>query len=338
MKKVFSMLIALLLLSTLAMPLSGAVSYKDVPSSSKLADEVQKATEYGLMLGYNSTTFGYSDSMTRAQFITVLDRMMGWTAGMGDTRVSMWFIPGAMEVPDTLSETYLSAIEQAQFRDVVDNNVPFRPNDPITRAEMAEMLVRALGLKSAALALNSSNIPLSDTYYLLHGIDPFQDLPDREEGYIRVAYAIGMTNGTSATTFSPDNTATRAQAAAMLARIYEKLNQETDFTHGFYAISSYSQLDIAKKMDSVSAGWSRMTWDGETALLSTTSASGNEYYIPSGYQEVTESVEHLNLSVFMDTSDGIAALLASADSRTQAVDQIIQELTISYRKIGGAEK
>ena len=57
-----------------------------------------------------------------------------------------------------------------------------------------------------------------------------------------MAYDIGMTKGTSATTFGPDATATRSQAAAMLVRIYEKLHQDTGFIHGFYAISSYSQL------------------------------------------------------------------------------------------------
>ena len=44
-------------------------------------------------------------------------------------------------------------------------------------------------------------------------------------------------------------------------------------------------------MDAVSVGWSRMTWDGEQAKLSTTSAGGNDYYIPTGYQEVAAYLE-----------------------------------------------
>ena len=156
-------------------------------------------------------------------------------------------------------------------------------------------------------------------------------------GYITIAYTIGMTNGTSATTFSPDNTATRAQAAAMLVRIYEKISAPTDFVHGFYAISSYSQLHLAEEMDAVSAGWSRMTWDGETALLSTTSANGNEYAVPSGYQEVTAALESrdvlLHLSVFMDGQE-LKDLLASETGRTQAVEQIVHEVTVDYQVIG----
>ena len=338
MKKLLSCLLALALAASLTAPMASAAGYTDIPAGSSLAGKVQKAVDYGLMNGYNATTFGYSSSMTRVQFVTVLHRMMGWG---NDVHIAMWKSPfKTMEISDeTLSETYLYAIEQAVQHDVVDSDVPFRPNDPITRGEMAEMLVRALGLKYAAEQLNSSTIPLSDAYSNLHGGTPFTDLPSKGEGYITVAYSIGLTNGTSATTFSPNATATRAQAAAMLVRIYEKLHQEPDFVHGFYAISSYSQLDLAKKMDAVSAGWSAMTWDGETATLLTTGGgrSGAIYVIPQGYEEVTSTLEEndvpLNLSVFME-GDSLKAMLASESGRKQAVEQIIHEVTVDYKTIG----
>lgn len=302
-----------------------SAAYKDVPADSSLADEVHKATEYGLMNGYNATTFGYSDSMTRAQFTAVLVRMMGWEAEFPDTATYA-------DVP--MEHTWFAEIETAAAHDVTGTGTTFRPQDPITRGEMAELLVRALGLKSAAESLNDSEVPLSDAYSILHGRVPFTDLEYRNEGYVTVAYAIGMTNGTSPTTFSPERTATRGQAAAMLVRIYEKLHRETDEVHGFYAISSYRQLDLAEEMDTVSTGWSRMTWDGETALLTTTGANNNEYYVPSGYSEVADRLEgKLHLSVFMD-GDSVKGLLASEDGRSQAVDQIIHELTVSYRAIG----
>ena len=319
MKKLLSALLSLALLAALA-TVPAAAAYSDVPSGSALAAEVQKAVDYGLMNGYSATTFGYSDSMTRAQFVTVLGRMLGW---FSDTHVAMWQIPAAMEVPSSLSETYLYAIEQAAQRDVVDTDEPFRPTYPITRGEMAEILVRALGLGgAAAIAGKYADLPFTDV--------------TEGRGYISVAYDIGMTKGTSDTTFGPDVTATRAQAAAMLVRIYEKL-QTTGFLHGFYAISSYSQIGLMDSMDAVSAGWSRMTWDGTAARLVTTSADGNEYAIPTGYDEVVARAENndvkLHLSVFMDGQD-LKYMLASENGRTQAVEQIINELTISYKTVG----
>lgn len=317
MKKLLCALLSLSLLMALGTAPASA-AYADVSGS--LAAEVQKASDYGLMKGYTDTTFGYADPMTRAQFVTVLDRML--LPQDGDVTL-VGHITMAMEVGDEISDAYYSSIDAAAQYDWVDTDVPFRPTDPITRGEMAEILVRALGLGGAAA--------LAEKYASL----PFTDVTEGK-GYISVAYDIGMTRGTSDTTYGPDVTATRAQAAAMLVRIYEKL-QSTGFLHGFYAISSYSQLGLVNDMDAVSAGWSRMTWDGTTAVLSTTSAGGNEYAIPTGYDEVVAQAENndvgLNLSVFMDGQD-LKDMLASDSGRAQAVEQIINELIIPYNTIG----
>jgi len=326
MKRMASWILALALTAALAVPAAGAV-FTDVPAESSLVNEVQKAVDYGLMNGYSAETFGYADSMTRVQFLTVLDRMMGWSAGY-DARVAMWKIPfQTLEISeDDLSDTYLTAIEEAVNHNVIDTDSPLRPNAPITRGEMSEMLVRALGLKSAAALAEKQ------------GGLPFTDVTERK-GYISVAYDIGMTKGTSAVTFAPNAPATRAQAAAMLVRIYEKLQREIGFVHGFYAISSYSQLGLAEQMDAVSAGWSSMSWDGGEARLITDQSNqvGYVYYIPNGYEEVTSTLESagvpLNLNVFMD-GQNLKDMLASADGRSQAVEQIIAELTVSYPEAG----
>ena len=313
---------AVLTLSLL--PLSAqAAGFRDVPAGSALAGEVAKANAYGLMAGYSATTFGYADSMTRAQFVTVLSRMMNWrssTAGGSSQGVT-----DAMDLPAGLSDTYFAAISAAARAGAVDTDKPFRPNAAITRAEMAEMLVRALGLGGAAKLLDGKSLPFTDV--------------SASRGYIAVAYAIGMTKGMTATTFAPGKTATRAQAAAMLVRIYEKLQTAgKGESHGFYAISSYSQLDLAKGMDAVSFGWSRMTWSNGSAALSTTSANGNEFCVPSGYESAVKALEQSgtarNLMVYMDTSGGLRELLASETGRSQAVSEIMGELTAAYRALG----
>lgn len=320
MKKLCSCLLSLALLCALAaVPASAA--YSDVPSGSALASEVEKAVGYGLMNGYSAGTFGYADPMTRAQFVTVLDRML--LPQDGDTTLVGHITP-EMQVEYDAVRAYYSSIDAAAEYGWVDTDEPFRPTDPITRGEMSEILVRALGLGGvAAIAEKNADLPFTDV--------------TAGKGYISVAYDIGMTKGTTATTFGPNETATRAQAAAMLVRIYEKLRQDTGFLHGFYAISSYSQLSLMNSMDAVSAGWSRMTWDGTTALLATTTADGNEYAVPQGYEEVVAQAENnsvkLHLNVFMEGED-LKALLSSADGRAQAVEQILGELTVSYKTVG----
>lgn len=319
MKRICTMLLSVAMALSLALP-AAASGFSDIPANSSLAGEIEKASAYGLMGGYTDTKFGYADPMTRAQFVTVVGRMMGWFEGAQE---DIGYVTEAMNVrPEDVSETYFKAINAAAGRDVIDRDTAFRPKDPITRGEMAELLVRALGYKSAAQALKT------------HGT-PFTDLPAGKEGYIAVAYAIGMTKGVSATEFAPSATATRAQAAAMMVRIYEKLHKETEYLHGFYAISSSGQLSLTAQMDSVSAGWSRMVWDGTTAKLATTSANGNEYFVPSGYTTAVDAIAEggavLQLSVFMDNP---APMLASVEGRAQAVEQIVNELSVPYKSLG----
>lgn len=317
MKKYMLCFLAVLLAASLMVP-AAAATYTDVPAEDVLAPEVEKATEYGLMNGYGNGIFGFRDSMTRAQFVTVLSRMMKWEETAD-------FITAEMDLPENLLEDYHAAINAAAACDVVDTDIAFRPNDAITRGEMAEMLVRALGLKSAAAMAEKENSL------------PFTDVTERA-GYITVAYDIGMTKGTSATTFAPDTTATRAQAAAMLLRIYEKRSTDTEWSHAYYAISSYSQLDLGTRTDAVTLGWSRMIWDGSDAFLATTTQKSYEYYIPSGYQEVVTTLEEsgvkLHLGVFMDASNGIADLISSKEGREAAAEQILQELCMDYRALG----
>lgn len=74
-KKFLCGLLSAAMAVSLTVPMAGA-AYTDVPAESTLGGEVEKAVRYGLMNGYSDTTFGYGDSMTRAQFAAVLVRMM----------------------------------------------------------------------------------------------------------------------------------------------------------------------------------------------------------------------------------------------------------------------
>ena len=158
MKKLISGLLAVLMTAALAIPSAGA--YSDIPAGSALSEEVWKAVDLGLMNGYSPDTFGYSDSVTRAQFVTVVGRMLGWfDAG----QPAQAHITPQMQVPQDISTTYWTAISAAAKYDAVDDTVPFRPNDAITRGEMAEILVRALGLKgTAAIAEKERSLPFQD--------------------------------------------------------------------------------------------------------------------------------------------------------------------------------
>ena len=306
--------------------MAAAGSYTDIPADNWSVDVVSAARDYGLMQGVGDGVFGFGNTITRAEFITVLDRMFGWELinpdipAFSDTGKDQWFYP---------------YIETALKHNVIDSTGTFNPGAPITREEMAVMLVRALGYNTLAQSVASFGNPFTDV--------------TGNTGYITIASDIGMTKGTSATTFSPSLTAKREEAAAMLVRVYEKYIGKTDWVHGFYAISSYSQKELTKDMDAVSVGWSRLSYSADQgAYLNTTSSNSNEYNIPQGYENTTaylkENQTKTSLSVYMDTStqvssaggtaDICSAILLDSAQRTKAVDAIVNELTVSYSTIG----
>lgn len=61
--------------------------------------------------------------------------------------------------------------------------------------------------------------------------------------------------------------------------------------HGYYANSSYSQLDLAEEMDAVSLGWARLRLDDTGPWISTTRENGNEWIVPQSAHLVTDRLE-----------------------------------------------
>lgn len=326
-KQLLSAVLVLALMIAFVPSASAAAGFSDVPESSWAVGEISSATGYGLMEGKGGGVFGYGENVTRAEFATMLCRMFGWNL----------IKPIKASFTDVGSENwYYEYVETAYANDVVDSGGAFRPKTAITREEMAVMLVRALGYKSLASQVASYG-------------NPFSDVRDHV-GYLIIAYDIGMIKGDGNGHFLPKDTAKREAAAAMLVRVYEKYKSDTDWIHGFYAFSSYGQRALTTDMDAVSLGWSTMTWDAAGgAKLNTSSAGGNEWSIPSEYNLITNYLDSnktkAHLSVFMDTSksvtraDGTSSntlreLLASAQSRTQAVTAIVEEATHTYELIG----
>lgn len=311
---------ALLMAALLTVAAPSAMAYTDAPEDHWAAEIMEKADQYGLMHGYADGSFGVGRDMSRAEFVTVLCRMMGWDEGP------------AMEapaIPDILGHWAESAIAKAAYYGVVDSESPFRPGDPISREEMAVMLVKALGLDLLAQSLDSSE-------------PPFPDVTEHI-GYITVARDIGMTNGTpgpdSTTVFLPKNSAPREQAAAMLVRVYERYVSKIDWLHGFYAFASYSQIDCVDDLDALSVGWARLCMDPESGpWLNSTKSGGNDWVIPNdpapALERFAQAELPYNLNVYADTNktvtlpDGTSTsvlelLLSAEDTAWAAIDALV---------------
>jgi len=296
--------------------------YDDVPDSHWAIGEIALAYEKGLMTGVGERQFGTGQDLTRGSFATMLARMFGWK-------------PVAPETPSYIDcATWMwhySAIETALAHGAMLPAINARPDDPITRMEMAEMLVRALGYGEMAEAVVSFGTPFADV---------------NRSGFATIAYDIGMVQGVEqggGRYMLPNAAATREEACAMFMRVYERYNNKLEWLHGFYALSSYHQIDLTAEMDAVSLGWARMSIgaDGAPYLLQER-VDGNEWVVPAdaatalGYWNSRQVPYNLNIYASVwdkvtigegKQSSALAEILKDDASRKAAIDAIVAAAT-----------
>ena len=123
---------------------AGAASFQDVLSNHWAATAIDRCAAQGWFQGKTADTFGVGQPMTRAGFAVALSRFFGWQSSetyyriFSDVPQGTWYEPA-------LRACYEHGAVTRQTGD-------FRPGDPITREELAVMLIRALGLWGAAFA------------------------------------------------------------------------------------------------------------------------------------------------------------------------------------------
>jgi len=274
-KKVFCIL---LILSFLFPGISRADSrpFADVPEDHFAYEAICRMKALNITGGVGDNRFGMGQTISRAEFVTFLIKLTGWE--------QVKPAQGSFRDNNDPGRFYYGYIETALHHGVISKDSDyFRVNDPITREEMAVMIVRALGYDALARQLSF--------------LDSFSDVTTNK-GYITLARDFGIMSGTSGQSFSPDKTATREEAAYILMKMYDKLHAKIQELHGFYAISSYSQVDLLSSLDSVSFGWSRLEYDPGSGrvILNTSRQNDNEYGFPQGFSEVLNKAEETGLS------------------------------------------
>lgn len=228
LKRVLSCLaLCALLAGLLTLPAS---ALSDVPEDFWAKEDIERCVALRYFYPESDGSFGVGKEMSRAEFLVVLCRSFGWKP-----------TSPARAVYEDVSEKewYAGAVETAYHQGAITNqDGSFRPDDPITRSEAASMLVRALGYGSLTGLIQDMSLP-------------FQDVK-ANNGYIVMAYGMGLMDGTSVTAFSPDGHVTREQAAAILMRLYGKLHDPTTSRIGIAAsaedlpdLTGYEAVGIA---------------------------------------------------------------------------------------------
>lgn len=157
-------------------------------------DDVLKMVSLRVVTGFEDGTFRPDQPVTRAQFTTMLARAMG-------LQPSSTLPPFSDEIP-SWAAGYVSVAVSAGLVTGYDDGT-FRPDELITRQELAVMVSRALnGTGSAALNFTDAD-----------------EIAEWARDAVAQAVAAGIVTGFDDGTFRPNATATRAQAAVMLSRL-----------------------------------------------------------------------------------------------------------------------
>ncbi len=287
MKKKLSVLlvISILLLSSSSIFAVDDMKFSDVPTNDWSEEAIHTLRELGVTNGRDDGTFGYNDNITRAEFLTFLIRVLGHeievsttTCNLSDISEKDWYAP----------YIYMGLKNGI----IVENEYTegmFKPNQYITREEMAIMIVRAIGYNSLAKLMETETTPFSDV--------------EQNKGYITIAKDFGIINGKTDEKFEPNLNALRQEAAVMLNRMHKIINQDIVTKNGIYAISSYPQIDKMRYFDTVSMGWSRIEYNQETNMLGVTTelpAPIHPFYIPpDGFIEVLEEADESNVEKYI---------------------------------------
>jgi spore germination protein YaaH len=249
----------------------------DVPAGNWADKLIHEARNINLTQGIGNNFFGYGLKVTRAEFVKFLVSLMDWKLVNPQK--------GSFTDNQNNRKWYYSYVETALQKGVITNTESrFRPEENITREEMAVMIVRSLGYDGLARQLRFIEKPFYDV--------------EENTGYIAIVKDFGIVTGKENNIFDPYGTAKREEAVAMLMRLYGKLNQPLDELHAFYAINSNPQRDMISRLTSVSFGWSRLQYDPseKRVILNTTTKDGNEFYTPDGFSERVNQARQKNVS------------------------------------------
>lgn len=204
-------------------PVRQTPSFSDVTKDSPYYDAVCWAYESGLTGGTSETTFSPDSNTTRAMMAAILWRMAGEEAPEGSS-----------DFTDLAADWYRDAVAWATENGITTgtSETTFSPNSHITREQFVTMLYRyaeknGLDLSSYITPQEETDLDLDNAVvqedYTTQGGDLSQFLDgeqvsDYAKRAMEWAVSEGILTGTPEGTLDPQDTATRAEMATMLAR------------------------------------------------------------------------------------------------------------------------
>ena len=170
--------------------------------------DVEYMANEGLVSGKAEGIYDPEAQITRAEYVTILDRAMGYELVTGESYADV--------EADSWYATYVATAKANGLLNGLPTDDGFKPEQPITREEMGLFTYNAI----KATKKNDEWVKT-----LADGWNAFQDTAEvsdwAKEG-LKYLIQTGIIKGTSDTTVSPKENATRAQGAVILKRFMQQ--------------------------------------------------------------------------------------------------------------------
>ena len=169
--------------------------------------DVEYMASKGMVQGVADKTFNPDAEISKAEYVTILDRAMNYEVQNGESYADVaqdaWYAP------------YIATAKAKGLLENLPTENGFNPEQPITREEMALITYNAIG------AIGKNDEWLKS---LPNDFDVFTDSESVSEWAkepLQYMVQAGLIKGTSDTEISPQEKATRAQATVILKRFME---------------------------------------------------------------------------------------------------------------------
>ena len=181
-----------------------SVRFNDVTEDYWAYAYINKLGEKEIICGDENNNFNPDNSISRAEFVKMLEKALGLhsdkKAEFSDVKEESWYYNS------------VSAVAASGLIYGYENNT-FRPDNAITREEIALILERAVSLKGISCN-QSGEIGFSDK----------DCISDYAENAVEVMISLGLISGFPDNTFKPKSYATRAETSAVICRLIDLLH------------------------------------------------------------------------------------------------------------------
>ena len=194
-------------------PARTGVNLSDLNGNWAEAD-VEALLAQHLVVGYPDNTFRPDAPITRSEFVVLLAGALGWSYNDGAMEPGVEPFSDARTIPDWARQAVDYAVQHGLVQGYPDNTL--RPDAPITRAEAAVLLDKALRIFAPAADQASSLAPPWDDWI---------EIPAWAQEPVSRLYHAGIIAGRPPQEFAPFDFLTRGEAAVAVNKLLENFRQ-----------------------------------------------------------------------------------------------------------------